>query len=400
MQSVHLRKYGEATNINFELYEIDGVDFRVDAVSASGDIKIMKDNGAEANTATTTFTDEGTGYSQPLSATEMQAARIVLYVVDQTGTKAWLDKSIVIETYGHASAQHAFDLDTAANWNVGKTGYTLTQAFPTNFSSLAIDGSGVAEAFMKGLITTALTEATLGRMAANFDTFFENADAVTTKTVDDVGGGTGSDWSASELNEIRGRLGITGTTAAGGNTPTLSLEATVDAAQADLDIITGPDGVVLDTTQSNYAPAKAGANMGSVSSVAGNVNGSVASVVAPVATDTASRNASKADVSGLATTSNLEARTPTAAQLAYIVANAATAVPITFTTAGGSTTAAVFNLVDGSTPSSVDDRYKHKVIYFDNGAVASVDSYTGSSTTATISAVDFAVSSSTAGRLV
>lgn len=113
MQAVHLRKYGEATNINFELFEVDGIDFRVDAVHASGDSAIMKDNGAEANTASG-FLDEGNGYSLALSATELQAARIVLYLVDQTATKVWLDKSIVIETYGHASAQHAFDLDTAS----------------------------------------------------------------------------------------------------------------------------------------------------------------------------------------------------------------------------------------------------------------------------------------------
>jgi len=112
MQGVHLRKYGESATINFDLFEVDGVDFRVDAVHATGDSTIMKDEGAEANTSNA-FTDEGNGYSIVLTATEMQAARIVLYLVDQTATKAWLDKSIVIETYGHASAQHAFDLDTA-----------------------------------------------------------------------------------------------------------------------------------------------------------------------------------------------------------------------------------------------------------------------------------------------
>jgi hypothetical protein len=37
----------------------------------------------------------------------------VVYVVDQ-GTKQWLDTALCIETYGHASAQHEFDLDTAS----------------------------------------------------------------------------------------------------------------------------------------------------------------------------------------------------------------------------------------------------------------------------------------------
>lgn len=107
-----LRKYGAATTINFELFEVDGVDLRVDAVAATGDTTIMKDEGAEANT-TNNFADEGQGYSLALTATEMTAARIVIYVVDQTATKVWLDRTIVIETYGNASAQHAFDLDTA-----------------------------------------------------------------------------------------------------------------------------------------------------------------------------------------------------------------------------------------------------------------------------------------------
>lgn len=108
-----LRKHGVEATINFSLFEVDGVDFRVDAVHASGDSAIMKDEGTEGNTANS-FTDEGNGYSLVLTATEMTAARIVIYLVDQTATKIWLDTKIIIETYGHASAQHAFDLDTAS----------------------------------------------------------------------------------------------------------------------------------------------------------------------------------------------------------------------------------------------------------------------------------------------
>jgi hypothetical protein len=109
--SVYLRKYGVETKVDFALYETDGTDLKSDAAHASGDTKIMKDEGDEANT-TNAFVDEGQGYSITLSAAEMEAARIVVYVVDQ-GTKAWLDKSLIIETYGHTSAQHAFDLDSA-----------------------------------------------------------------------------------------------------------------------------------------------------------------------------------------------------------------------------------------------------------------------------------------------
>ena len=112
-QQVFLRKYGAAATVDFHLFEVDGIDLRVDAVHAAGDTVVMKNEGAEAST-TNGFTDEGTGYSLVLTATEMQAARVVVYAIDQTATKVWLDTAIVIETYGNASAQHAFDLDTAS----------------------------------------------------------------------------------------------------------------------------------------------------------------------------------------------------------------------------------------------------------------------------------------------
>lgn len=105
MNKVILRKYGEEAIFDFSLFETDGIDLKVDAVHASGDTVIMKDEGAEEPTDND-FIDEGQGYSLVLTATEMEAARIVIYIVDQ-GTKAWLDPTpITIETYGHANAQH------------------------------------------------------------------------------------------------------------------------------------------------------------------------------------------------------------------------------------------------------------------------------------------------------
>lgn len=110
MSDIYLRKYGVANTIDFVLHEVDGVDLRVDAVAASGDSKLMKDEGAEANTANL-FVDEGQGYSLALTAAELTAARVVVYLVD-SATKAWLDRELIIETYGNASAQHAQDFDS------------------------------------------------------------------------------------------------------------------------------------------------------------------------------------------------------------------------------------------------------------------------------------------------
>jgi hypothetical protein len=121
----NLRKYGESTTINFSLQNPDGAEFKIDAVHVSGDTKIMKNEGSENNT-TNGFVDKGTGYSLILSSTEMEAARIILYFIDQ-GTKAWRDKSIVIETYGNTSAQHELDLDTVIEdqvWDVILTAST------------------------------------------------------------------------------------------------------------------------------------------------------------------------------------------------------------------------------------------------------------------------------------
>jgi hypothetical protein len=112
MQGTQLREYGVAATINFDLFEVDGVDFRVDAVAASGDTKIMKDEGVEANAANN-FVDEGNGYSLSLTAEELTVARLVIYLIDATATKVWLDKSIIIETYGNASAQHAMNFNDA-----------------------------------------------------------------------------------------------------------------------------------------------------------------------------------------------------------------------------------------------------------------------------------------------
>lgn len=111
MAMTYLRKYGVSTTIDFGLLDVANGQLLVTAAHASGDTKIMKDEGAEANT-TNGFTDEGQGYALVLTATEMEAARIVVYVVDQ-GTKLWFDEVLVIETYGHASAMHEFDFDLA-----------------------------------------------------------------------------------------------------------------------------------------------------------------------------------------------------------------------------------------------------------------------------------------------
>lgn len=104
MQGIHLRKYGVETIIDFELYETDGVDLKMDAADGGTDCNVSKDEGGQA-VATNDFVDRGFTYSLTLTATEMQAARIVVMIIDSP-TKVYLDKVFEIETYGHPLAQH------------------------------------------------------------------------------------------------------------------------------------------------------------------------------------------------------------------------------------------------------------------------------------------------------
>ncbi len=159
MQGIHLRKYGVGATIDFELYEIDGVDLRTDAVSATGDVTLIRDGGGGSVLDADTFTDEGQSYSLDLSIAEMTAASIVVYVVDQ-GTKTWLDRVIFIETYGHASAQHAFDLDTPSVAQSADNNTLLAAMTGTDSKAListdAQDMSGTLDVNVKTATSTAL----------------------------------------------------------------------------------------------------------------------------------------------------------------------------------------------------------------------------------------------------
>lgn len=129
MQGRYERPYGVAMVIPFVLEQLDGVDHEVDAVAVAGDIKIGKDEGAEANT-TNLFVDRGTGYSLALTATEAKAARIMVHIIDQTAPKAWLDTTLVIETYGHPSAQKpGLGMGTAQSGTASTIVLAATEAF-------------------------------------------------------------------------------------------------------------------------------------------------------------------------------------------------------------------------------------------------------------------------------
>jgi len=271
-----LRKYGEATTFVFSLYEVDGVDLRVDASHESGDSTVMKDEGTPANTGSG-FVDEGNSYSIALTATEMECARGVIIIIDQTATKAWLDITIEFETYGDASAQHAFDLDTADQIVASVSGAvaSVTAAVETDSASRTA------------------SQANVSALALEASLFDHTSDEVTTDS---------ASRTASQATGFSTHSAADVWTA---TTRTLSSFGTLLA-----DIWSYATRVLTGTVETDTASRTASkADVSALALEASLFDHTTDEVI----TDTASRNASKADVSGLALEATVIARTLLAA---------------------------------------------------------------------------------------
>ena len=119
-----LAKYGTQTTFRFPVVKRGVVDLAAsgDWTPATGDTKISKDGGNVANTSNNPSAVGGTGsvlWSITLTAAELQAAEVVIQIVD-SATKAIEDQTLVIYTYGHASAKIQADLSDSV-W-LGLTG--------------------------------------------------------------------------------------------------------------------------------------------------------------------------------------------------------------------------------------------------------------------------------------
>jgi hypothetical protein len=118
-----LSKYGVARHIYIPIPKAGSANHAVGAdwTPAAGDVKISKDGGAAANVTnlpTAIAMGNSALWDFSVTATEMEAAQVKVLIAD-SATKAVDDTGFEIETYGHASGQHAFDLDTSS---VAQTG--------------------------------------------------------------------------------------------------------------------------------------------------------------------------------------------------------------------------------------------------------------------------------------
>lgn len=109
-----LAKYGVQTTFVFPMVKRGVVDLAVTAdwTPATGDTKVSKDGGNVANSTNNPAAVGGTGsalWSLTLTATELQAAEVVVQLVD-SATKAVEDNVLRVYTYGNASAKIPVDL--------------------------------------------------------------------------------------------------------------------------------------------------------------------------------------------------------------------------------------------------------------------------------------------------
>jgi len=135
------RKYGEATTIDFPLYDSNSPHrLLVNAVSAAGDCQISK-NESQWGVVDANFIDRGSFYSIALSATEMTATRIFVTIIDQSAPGLWMD--------------HAISIDTASDTNHLTTQMAIA-ALPTAVhTALFTDPNNKILADANGMVTLA-----------------------------------------------------------------------------------------------------------------------------------------------------------------------------------------------------------------------------------------------------
>jgi hypothetical protein len=171
-----LRKYGTGTgaDVIIPIIKRGVVDFAVTAdwTPASGDVKVSKDGGTEANIGTLPVINGTVGWKFVFSDAELQCKSLTVRVVD-SATKAVEDQFFVVETYGHASAMFVVDFSTAAFGAVMPT---------TAGRTLAVSAAGAVEldsatATQIDTIEAALT--TLGSDSTTVERSVSDTNAIT-----------------------------------------------------------------------------------------------------------------------------------------------------------------------------------------------------------------------------
>lgn len=250
-----LRLYGTQTDIYFPLIKAASANFAVsgDYTHASGDVKVSKDGGAAAtatNSPSAITMGNGAMWKLTLTATEMQAALIMVTIIDAS-TKAVEDQAILINTYGNASAQHEFNLDVAtqsvAVASIAANAITtasindgaLTEAkFATDFltaAKVAADvGTEIAAAVWDALTSGLSTASSIGKLLV------DNVNATISSRASQTSVDTIDDFVDTEVAAIKAKTdNLPASPAATGDIPSASTIATAVLGEA----LSEPSGV-------------------------------------------------------------------------------------------------------------------------------------------------------------
>jgi len=153
------REYAVSDTIYFPLIDATTGDFFTGTAPVAGDVRVSKDGGTNSNaTNFPTIIPTSSGiWKIVLTATELTAKVISLWIVDATATKLWKDQCIIIDTYGNASAQHLLNLNEAMRG-------TDNAALATDLATAQLDLDDLTVLITKGTVSDATP--TIG----NFDT--------------------------------------------------------------------------------------------------------------------------------------------------------------------------------------------------------------------------------------
>jgi len=163
-------------------------------------------------TTTTTNTDmRGTDSANTvvpmtaaLSQTEHDATQSAITGLNDIAATDIVSAGAITTLSGAVVNVDTVDLVTTTTTNTdmrGTDSALLAASAPSNWSSMVISAGGAADSLVQGYLNNTIEESTANNISTNFEVFFDNADAVTTKTVDDVGSGGGGGGDATAANQ-------------------------------------------------------------------------------------------------------------------------------------------------------------------------------------------------------
>lgn len=169
------RKYNTSTasgtHIRIPIPKAASTDFAGsgDWTPASGDVKLSKDGGTQANIGTLPTYTNGAWEFQ-LTGTELSCKQLEIMIVD-SATKVITDQAILIETFGNASAMYAIDYSAAqlpANvTQFGGSAGTFASGVPEVKTASLASGAITATAIASDAITAAKLASDVGAEIAD-----------------------------------------------------------------------------------------------------------------------------------------------------------------------------------------------------------------------------------------